>query len=232
VSIINLYSKEDFLKIAEIDNTALEEWQKNQLLEPAGYYDNNTPYYNEETAEKAEKLKGLMTLGFGMEEIKKIKAATGIPTGVIKKGFIKGKLFTVGELSEKTGISTRSIKYWEEKDLIQPDARSEGGFRLYRESFVEICQRIRELQLFGYSVEELKNMNLLLLPGERLQEEAFSFPEEKKEKILEEFTSQQKTLIEKISELKKAIKRWEGITKNQAKLINRLKKIKNIIEKS
>ena len=221
--LINLYGKEDIANRLGLESSVLDEWEKAGLLYPAGKYDKNTPYYNEENITQGKKLKSLMDLGYGLLEIKQIKAKIGLPTGSDAKGAIKGKLMTVGEIAEKIGISTRTLKYWEEKSLIKPDARSEGGFRLYRESFVEICLRIRELQLFGYSVEELKNMNLLLLPDERLQEEILSYREEERGEKLDNLLEQQKILIEKMKELRLAMKRWEGIAKKQVKLASRLK---------
>jgi len=219
---IRLYSKDDLINKTKLAIETIDKWEKCGFLLPAGYYDKDTPYYNEENMLKAEKLKSLMDLGYDYECLKKIINKIGLPVGSDKKE-IQGRLLTVGEIAEKSGISTRTLKYWEEKELITSDARSEGGFRLYRESFVEICDRIKELQLFGYTVEELKSMNLLLLPDNRLQEEIMSYSEEQIEKTLEEFSIQQKNLIEKIGELNKAVKRWEGITKIQAKLIARLK---------
>ena len=38
---------------------------------------------------------------------------------------------TVGNLADKIGVSPRTIKHWEDKGIIEPDMRSDGGFRLY-----------------------------------------------------------------------------------------------------
>lgn len=207
---VNLYCKEELGKKLNLNSLIIDEWEKAELLYPAGKYDKETSYYNEENLVDAEKIKALMGLGYDLKAIKQIKIKIGLPAEKSEKDLIRGKLVTVGEIAEKSGISARTLKYWEEKDLIQPDARSAGGFRLYRESFVEICHRIKELQLFGYTVEELKNMNLLLLPDERLKEDITIYSEEELNKVLDEFSIQQKTLTEKIRELQKAIKRWEG----------------------
>ncbi len=34
--------------------------------------------------------------------------------------------------------------------------RSEGGFRLYSKGYVHLCKLIQDLQLFGYTLEEIK----------------------------------------------------------------------------
>ena len=68
----------------------------------------------------------------------------------------KDSFLTVGNLAERSGVSPRTIKHWEDKGIIEPDMRTEGGFRLYSESYVFLCQLIRDLQLFGYTLEEIK----------------------------------------------------------------------------
>ena len=60
----------------------------------------------------------------------------------------------IGELSLKTGVSIRSIRYYEEKNLIYPK-RLENGYRVYSEEDVE---RVKAVQLFldlGLSTEEI-----------------------------------------------------------------------------
>ncbi len=220
--LVSLYTSDDIVNRVNVEPEVLDKWSKYGLLYPAGYYDKDRPYYSDENLLQAEKLKTLMELGYDYDALKQITSRVGLPGGNKKKD-LQGKLLTAGEIAERSGISVRTLKYWEEKELINPDARSEGGFRLYRESFVEICYRIRELQLFGYTVEELKNMNLLLLPDDRLQEELLTYGEEEMEQSLDEFSVQQKNLIERMNDLKKSLKRWEGITKIQAKFIYKFK---------
>ncbi|MEI3612736.1 MerR family transcriptional regulator [Pseudogracilibacillus sp. SO30301A] len=60
----------------------------------------------------------------------------------------------IGELSSKTGVSIRSIRYYEEKKLIDPK-RLENGYRIYSEKDVE---RIKAVQLFlelGLNTDEI-----------------------------------------------------------------------------
>lgn len=216
---INLYSREDFVRRLRVDDSIIEEWEKSGLLASAGRNEKDTPHYTEENIAQAEVIKSLMSLGYDLESIKQIKSKVGLPRRIEKNNSVYGRLLTIGEIAEKSRISSRTLKYWEEKELIKPDSRSSGGFRLYRESFVEICQRIKELQLFGYTVEELKNMSLLLLPGDRLREELGSLKKEDKKKILGKFSEQQAALAEKVDELKKAILRWEKIIKSQTRNI-------------
>lgn len=215
----NLYSIEDMIAHLKVDRSVLDILEKEGLLIPSGRHDRDTPYYSEEHIAQGEKIKSLLDLGFDFEAIRKIKAKVGFPAGFGVKAPAYEKFLTIGEIAEKSGISPRTLKYWEEKELINPDGRSSGGFRLYKESFIEICHRIKELQLFGYTVEELKNMTLMLFPEERLHAELTTRDEQDKHRALERFTAQHRALDEKIEDLIKAIKRWEKILKSQTKLI-------------
>jgi len=67
------------------------------------------------------------------------------------------KHLTIGGLAKRVGVSARNIKHWEDKGIIEPDMRSEGGFRLYSQVFVYLCDLIKDLQLFGYKTGEKKN---------------------------------------------------------------------------
>lgn len=63
-------------------------------------------------------------------------------------------IMKIGELSSKTGVSIRSIRYYEEKKLLDPK-RLENGYRVYSEKDVE---RVKAVQLFlelGLSLDEI-----------------------------------------------------------------------------
>jgi DNA-binding transcriptional MerR regulator len=50
----------------------------------------------------------------------------------------------IGELAERTGVSRRLLRYYEEQGLITP-SRSFNGYREYRESHVDVVQQITGL---------------------------------------------------------------------------------------
>jgi len=43
----------------------------------------------------------------------------------------------IGEVADRTQLSLRTIRHYDEVGLVPPSARSEGGFRLYTEADVE-----------------------------------------------------------------------------------------------
>ncbi|GEN87576.1 MerR family transcriptional regulator [Oceanobacillus sp. FSL W8-0428] len=63
----------------------------------------------------------------------------------------------ISELSQETGVSMRSLRYYEEKGLIHPK-RLENGYRDYDESMLE---QIKTIQLYfnlGLSTVEIKEI--------------------------------------------------------------------------
>src|SRR3989304_3948597 len=65
----------------------------------------------------------------------------------------------IGEVAERTGLTQRTLRFYEEKGLLKPPTRMEGGFRLYSEADVQRLQQIKRLQqLLGFSLAEIKEM--------------------------------------------------------------------------
>lgn len=65
----------------------------------------------------------------------------------------------IGEASERVNLTQRTLRYYEEKGLLKPPSRLEGGFRLYSPEDVERIERIKELRdLLGFSLAEIKEM--------------------------------------------------------------------------
>ncbi|MEU5833746.1 MerR family transcriptional regulator [Streptomyces diacarni] len=64
----------------------------------------------------------------------------------------------IGEVAERTGLSLRTIRHYEEVDLVVPSARSKGGFRLYTEADVERLMVIRRMKPLDFSLEEMRDL--------------------------------------------------------------------------
>jgi len=67
------------------------------------------------------------------------------------------RLFRIGEVAERAGVSCRTLRYYEELGLLEPAGYSSGGARRYAEEDVTRLLRIRELQeLLGFDLGEIK----------------------------------------------------------------------------
>ena len=67
--------------------------------------------------------------------------------------------YQIGEVAERTGVTQRTLRFYEEKGLLNPPERMEGGFRLYSDDDVQRIEYIRRLQQFlGFTLAEIKEM--------------------------------------------------------------------------
>ncbi len=65
-------------------------------------------------------------------------------------------LLRIQEVAAETGLTPRSIRYYEEIGLLRPAGRSQGSYRLYDASDLERLQFIRELRDdAGFSLAEI-----------------------------------------------------------------------------
>ncbi|MEU0453247.1 MerR family transcriptional regulator [Streptomyces sp. NPDC006129] len=63
----------------------------------------------------------------------------------------------IGELSSRTGISTRSLRYYEQQGLLRPQRRA-SGYREFDESDVATVRRIRILLAAGLNTDLIREM--------------------------------------------------------------------------
>lgn len=64
----------------------------------------------------------------------------------------------IGEVAERTGLSLRTIRYYEEVGLVVPSARSQGGFRLYAEPDIERLNMITRMKPLGFQLDEMREL--------------------------------------------------------------------------
>jgi len=66
-------------------------------------------------------------------------------------------LWRIGEVAKLTGVTTRTLRYWEELGLLRPSNHSQSGERLYVATDLSRVTRIRKLQdLLGLSLAEVQ----------------------------------------------------------------------------
>jgi len=61
----------------------------------------------------------------------------------------------IGELADKSTLSQRAIRHYEEVGLLKPAGRSEGGFRLYTHDDLMRLMVIRRMKPLGFSLDEM-----------------------------------------------------------------------------
>lgn len=68
------------------------------------------------------------------------------------------KLMEVHEVSELTGLSIRTLQYYDSIDLLKPTAYTEAGYRLYSEEALEKLQQIMLFKELEFPLKEIKDI--------------------------------------------------------------------------
>ncbi|MFG2416971.1 MerR family transcriptional regulator [Streptomyces goshikiensis] len=68
------------------------------------------------------------------------------------------KHMQIGEVAQRTELSLRTIRHYEETGLVAPSARSQGGFRLYTETDVARLMVIRRMKPLGFTLDQMRDL--------------------------------------------------------------------------
>ncbi len=85
------------------------------------------------------------------------------------------KLYTIGEMSRRSGVPVKTIRHYSDAGLLPPSAKSDAGYRLYSEADRSRLELIRTLRAAGFGLPVIERMLLReVRPAEavRLQLEA------------------------------------------------------------
>ena len=64
-------------------------------------------------------------------------------------------LLKIGQLAKLTGKTARAIRFYEDRELLFPETRTDSGYRLYGEEAVLRIEWIDRLQEMGFSLTEV-----------------------------------------------------------------------------
>jgi DNA-binding transcriptional MerR regulator len=68
-------------------------------------------------------------------------------------------LFTIEQVSARTGLTKRTLRYYEEVGLVLPTGRTEGNYRRYSEDDIQRLERIKKLRdLLGFSLADIREL--------------------------------------------------------------------------
>jgi len=68
------------------------------------------------------------------------------------------RLYKIGQVTKMLGITSRTIRYYDNSGLLPHVKRSEGHIRLFDESDIAIIKKIREMQKSGHPLDDIRNM--------------------------------------------------------------------------
>ena len=103
-------------------------------------------------------------------------------------------MYSIQDVSNKTGLSTHTLRYYEKEGLISGLERSQGGFRQYTDEDLERLGLIRCLKNTGMSIQEIARFVQLTHEGDHTLEERVELLREHRERVLERMAEMQEHL--------------------------------------
>ena len=70
----------------------------------------------------------------------------------------------IGELAERAGTSTRTLRYYEEHGLLRA-RRSGNGYRVYEDAELRVVREIRALLAVGFALDDIRPFVACLRAG-------------------------------------------------------------------
>ena len=118
-------------------------------------------------------------------------------------------------MAERTGLTRRTLRFYEEKGLLDPPTRMEGGFRLYSEEDVQCIEHIVRLKrLLGVSLADIKQMVdaeavLQEIRAQYRQESDAAAKLERVRDVIRVVETQAALIDQKIEQLQQVQARWQ-----------------------
>lgn len=113
----------------------------------------------------------------------------------------------IGELAASTGVSVRSLRYYEEQDLLS-SKRSPSGQRHYPDSAVDRVQLIQQLYAAGVSSKSIRDLLPCVVDGEATPE------------LLGRLSAERDRIDGQIGDLVSARNRLDGVITNATANLN------------
>ena len=116
--------------------------------------------------------------------------------------------YTIEEAAKKLQVSTRTLRFYEEKDLVRPAYTEENGYRFYEKDQIRQLELILFLKELGFSLKQIK----MLIQDEHGNQSV--------ELLLKEQYQENQQKIEEISKKQAQIKHLQKIKLSRAVLTN------------
>lgn len=120
-------------------------------------------------------------------------------------------IFSTGDLARATGNTVRTIRFYEEEELLKPTVVSDGGHRRYTEDDLERLRLITDLRELGLSLLEIRSILDLRTGCQNAAEFAIRF-----QQVLVGHLEQAQRRLERLRRVKKEL--FEALTAIQERL--------------
>jgi len=69
--------------------------------------------------------------------------------------------YTIKKMAELSGISSRTLRYYDEIGLLKPARINSSGYRIYTEKEIDKLQQILFYRQLGVSLKKIKNIGVI-----------------------------------------------------------------------
>lgn len=129
---------------------------------------------------------------------------------------------TIGELAKTSGVNAKLIRHYESIGLIPKAARTESGYRLYKEADAQFLRFIKRARGLGFSIKEIKKLIGLWRNKTRASKEVKALAS----KHIEELENKIKEMQEMVDNLRSLSKSCHGDSRPECPIISTLEGVK------
>jgi len=101
-------------------------------------------------------------------------------------------MYSIQDVSKKTGLSAHTLRYYEKEGLLSPVKRTQGGIRQYRDEDLEALGMICCLKNTGMSLQEISRFIQLARQGDQTLKERVELLREHRESVIQRMNEMQK----------------------------------------
>lgn len=69
-----------------------------------------------------------------------------------------GETIHISDVAKKTGLTSKAIRFYEEKGLVTPPARGENGYRHYDQQHLDELTLLCQARQVGFNLEECREL--------------------------------------------------------------------------
>jgi len=92
----------------------------------------------------------------------------------------------IGAVSKRTGLNSKTIRYYEQIELVSPASRSSNGYRQYSNAEIEQLKFVQRARKTGFNIEECRQLLSLFNHAGRQSHQVKSLVLEKAEQVAEQ----------------------------------------------
>lgn len=107
---------------------------------------------------------------------------------------------TIGDAAVQSGLPAKTIRYYDEIQLVSPSSRTQAGYRQYEDAELRKLAFVKRARSFGFSVEDCRQLLGLFADQTRSSREVKEFANRRLEEIDEKIRDLQ-CLHDELSQL-------------------------------